>query len=132
MGKFQKRITKSVKNPPIDCLVVGQGFGHMDDFLHMFNTVFWYGYADDTLRAKNLIYRPTVKSTYDLRKITAIFFDLDQVNTFESFVPLLVNPGPDLFVEGDEVIPRTVTKDLYQLGYRAIAQLGECHQWSKI
>lgn len=132
MSKFQKRITKTVKNPPIDALVIGQGFGHMSDILEIFSTVFWYGYKDDSMRVKNLIYRPTVESTYDLRKLTAMFFDIDQVNTLESFVPLLVNPGPDLFIEGNEVIPRSDTKHLYQLGYRAIAQLGSCHQWSKI
>ena len=132
MNKFQKRIAKNMKNPPIDALVVGEGFGHMHSILEIFNTVFWNGYKEDTLRAKNLIYRHTVKSTYDLRKLSAIFFDLDKVNTFEDFVPLLVNPGPDLFIEGNTVIPRTDTARLYQLGYNAIAQLGDCHQWSKI
>lgn len=130
MDKFKKRISKNVKKVPIDCLVVGNGFGYFESLLEMFNTVFVYE-TDITTKARNLITRKTIESTFDLRDVTAVFIDLDKLHIMDQLSPLLIKVAPDIFVEGDEVIPKTETKFLYQVGYRAIAKLGWCHQWSR-
>jgi len=131
MDKFKKRISKNVKKVPIDCLVVGNGFGNFDNLLGMFNTVFVYE-TDIETKARNLISRKTIESTFDLRDVTAIFIDLDKLHIMDQLSPLLTKVEPDIFIEGEEVIPRTESKLLYQIGYKAIAQLGWCHQWSRL
>jgi hypothetical protein len=132
MNKFKKRITKNIRKTPIDALVLGNAFGRLDAVLDVFDTVFLYGNDDLTLRFRNLIYRTELNSTFNLYNLTAIFIDLKHIGLFETLVPLLNNPQPDLFIEGNEVIPKTETKILYREGYRAVAQLGDFHQWSKI
>lgn len=130
MDKFKKRISKNVKKVPIDCLVIGNGFGYLDNLLEMFNTVFVYE-SDISIKARNLILRETIESTFDLRDVTAVFIDLNKLHIMNQLSPLLTSVEPDIFVEGDDVIPKTETKLLYQIGYRAIAKLGWCHQWSR-
>ena len=131
MEKFQKRLSKNMKSHPIDCLVLGNGFDYFMNLLDMFNTVFVY---ENTLnlKRKNLIYRKSIKDVYHLKDITAIFIDLDKLKLIDELSPLLSSVWPDLFIEGDDVIPRTESKVLYQLGYNAVAQLGFCHVWRKV
>lgn len=131
MDKFQKRLSKNMKSSPIDCLVIGDGFGFLDQLLEMFNTVFVYQ-STTNLKVKNLINRNTLESTFQLRNVTAVFIDLDKLHIMNELSPLYTTVWPDLFIEGDDVIPRTETKQLYQLGYNAIAKLGWCHQWRKV
>jgi hypothetical protein len=131
MDKFQKRITKNIKNPPIECLVVGNGFGHLENLLQMFNTVFVYE-SDVTIKSKNLIHRKNIKSTFHLKNINGVFIDLDKLKYMDKLTPLYTSTWPDIFIEGDEVIPKTESKLLYDLGYNAVAKLGWCHQWRKI
>ena len=132
MSKFKKRITKSIKKPCNDCLVIGNAFGHLEEVLEMFNTVFVYKNTDKNLRVKNLVNITNIDVSYDKRHITAVFIDIDYISYFEHIIPLLTSAAPDLFVEGNEVVPKTETKDLYRQGYRAITQLGWCHHWSRI
>jgi hypothetical protein len=131
MNKFQKRITKSIKKSPIDCLIVGDGFGHADDLIEMFNTVFVL-HGTIQKKARNLVMRKDANTVFQLRDVAGIFISLDRVNHIEELSPLLSSSSPDIFVEGNEVLERTHTKVLYQLGYRAIAQLNFCHQWSRV
>ena len=120
-----------MKNPPIDCLVVGNAFGHLNELLNMFNTVFLLESNTD-IKAKNLVNRKNIESTFDLKNVTAVFVDLDKLNIMNKLSPLYTSTWPDLFIEGDEVIPRSETNLLYQLGYNAIAKLGWCHSWRKV
>lgn len=131
MEKFQKRLSKNMKSPPIDCLVLGNGYGYLSDLLEMFNTVFVFD-ADVKTKAKNLIQRNSLKDTFHLKDITAVFIDLDKLNMMNELSPLYTSIWPDLFIEGNDIIPRTESKMLYQLGYNAVAQLGFCHVWRKV
>ena len=129
MNKFQKRIAKNIKKSPIDCLIIGDGFMHLDDLIGMFKTVFLLD-STKNIKAKNLILRKDVQSVFDLRDIGGIFVDLSKIEIIDSLSPLLSRSNPDVFIEGNDVIERQYSKTLYQLNYRAIAQLGYCHQWS--
>ena len=132
MEKFRKRITKCVKKIPIDCIVIGNAFGYLEATLEMFDTIFLFNFDGEQTKAKNLIYRKDLSTVYNMPNITAIFIDYKYIDTFEKLLPILTSAQPDLFIEGNEVVPKTETKSLYKHGYRAIAQLGFCHQWSKI
>src|SRR6056300_963247 len=128
MTKFKKRITKNIRQPIQDCLVIGNAYGFLEDVLHTFDTVFLFGNTNLNLKAKNLIYRQNLESAFGLPRLSAVFIDTEYVNTFDVIGPLLTGPKPDLFVEGNTVTPKTETKNLYKNGYRAVAQLGWCHQ----
>ena len=131
MNKFQKRLSKNMKSPPNECLIIGNGFGNIESLLQMFNTVFVYD-SDITIKSKNLIHRKDIKSTFHLKNINGIFIDLDKIQYMDQLTPLYTCVWPDIFIEGDEVIPRIQSNNLYQLGYNAIAQLGGYHQWRKV
>ena len=131
MNKFQKRIAKNIKKSPIDCLVVGNGFGHFDDILEMFDTVFLIE-STVSKKARNLIKRKDFNTVFGLKNISGVFMDLEKVETIDSLSPLLSGSWPDIFVEGNDVLERQYTSVLYQLGYRAVSQLDFCHQWSVI
>lgn len=131
MNKFQKRLSKNMKNPPIDCLVIGNGVGQFTNLLDLFNTVFVYDTDMDT-KQRNLIPRKSIEDTFHLKNITAIFIDLNKLNVMDKLSPLYTSAWPDVFIEGNDVIPRSESKLLYQLGYNAIAQLGGYHQWRKV
>lgn len=132
MAKFKKRITKNIRQPIQDCLVIGNAYGFLDEVLDTFDTVFLYKHPDTLLKAKNLIYRQTLESAFTLPRLSAVFIDLHHVNIFDDITPILTGPRPDLFVEGNVVVLKDKTENLYRNGYRAVAQLGWCHQWSKI
>src|SRR6056300_533502 len=110
MNKFIKRISKNIKKSPIDCLVVGDGFSHIDDILEMFNTVFVYSTGLNDRKARNLVLRQNIESTFHLLDLSAIFVDRNKTHVFDKIESLLANPSPDIFVEGNEVLPRTETK----------------------
>jgi hypothetical protein len=129
MNKFQKRISKNIKKSPIHCVVVGNGFGHIEDFLGLFDTVFLLESSLD-MKAKNLIQREEISGVFNLRDIGGVFIDRERVHVIDYLSPLLSKVNPDVFIEGDDVIERQYSKVLYQLKYRAVAQLGQCHQWS--
>jgi len=129
MNKFQKRIAKNIKKSPIHCVVVGNGFGHIEDFLGLFDTVFLLE-STLTIKAKNLIQREEISGVFNLRDVGGIFLDRDRQHVIDHLSPLLSKFNPDVFIEGNDVIERQYSKVLYQLKYRAVAQLGECHQWS--
>lgn len=133
MNKFQKRIAKNAKKSPMQCLVVGDGFSMLEEILEMFDTVFVLESTTDK-KTKNLITRKNIESTFDLLNVTTIFVDLNKLDLIEKLSPLISRNSPDIFIEGDEVIPRTVNANqfLYKIGYNALYKLGWCHQWSKI
>ena len=132
MTKFKKRITKNIRQPIQDCLVIGDSFGFFEDLLDLFDTVFVIYPNKTDFKAKNLIIRQKLESAFGLPRVSAVFIDLEHVNTFDELGPILTGAKPDLFVEGNTVILKDKTKNLYKNGYRAVAQLGWCHQWSKI
>lgn len=132
MSKFRKRITKSMSKPLNDSLVIGNAFGYIDEVLKMYNTVFLFGNDVEVPKAKNLVHRTSIEVAYNMPHITAIFVDENYIDCFGKLVPILNSASPDLFVQGNEVVPKTETKDLYKNGYRAVKQLGWCHKWSRI
>ena len=132
MSKFKKRITKSMSKPLNDCLVIGQGYGFLKDILEMYNTVFIYGNNEPVPKAKNLILRTSIDVAYNIPNITTIFIDQTHIKYFDQLIPILTSAAPDLYIEGNEVVPKTETTALYKHGYRAVTQLGWCHHWSRI
>jgi len=132
MAKFKKRIIKTIEKPTNSALVMGNGFGHLEEILEMFNTVFVFRDDPPGIKSRNLIYKSNLKAVNDLKGIDVVFFDLQKVNFFEHISPLLVGSMPDLIVEGNDVVLKDKTENLYRNGYRALAQGGSWHYWRKV
>jgi len=59
MAKFQKRLRKMSVNST-NALVIGHGFGKIEDIVQTFNSVFITSYDNTDFKSKNLIYRETI------------------------------------------------------------------------
>lgn len=128
MPKIEKKLKKFF--PTLNnCLVIGTGFGYLDDFLTMFDTVFLCGTAT-SIKAKNLVYKQDFKDLNTITDINFIFFDLDSVNCLNSTQQVWYKYRPVIIIQGREVIGRHLSLPLYKTNYRAIAQENKFHIWT--
>lgn len=131
MSKFIKRVKKSLRG--IDtALVLGDAFGNLPEVLTVFNSVFVYNDQHPDLRRKNLVYIQKGCSLDTLPNIDAVFINLSRVKEIESLVLIMTKFKPTIFIEGDEVIGRSLSVELYRNNYRASEQLGTFHSWKKL
>lgn len=131
MSKLVKRIKKSL--PEIrNAIVIGSGFGQLEQLLEIFNSVFVFMNTDTRLKKKNVIYRENLEGMHLLPEITVMFIDINQKESLDKFENIMVTLKPIFFIEGNEVIGREYSKKFYQTGYRAVEQLGLFHVWKKI
>lgn len=128
MSKFGKRIKKFVGSLE-NCLVVGHGFGKMSEMLETFDTVFVIAEEFPSIKAKNLIFRESFDGIDLLTGISVIFFDRDQVDKIKNTIPLWYRQKPHILIEGNDVIGRDLSKDLYDHNYRAVELQGTHHIW---
>lgn len=132
MSKFKKRISKLSKKHPKDALVIGTAWGHLTEVLEMYPSVFVYSKTTIDLKAPNLIIRKDIKDCLALPDLSVIFVDLEYFKSVDYISSLLKKPSPEIFVEGNEVVPKTQTQNLYRHNYNAIAQSGSFHQWVRV
>ena len=128
MSKLIKRLRKLIKTPE-NAVVLGQGFGHMDIILNLFNTIFIFSWDKPTLKAKNLIFRENFDDLSPLDHVSMVFVDLNQLQHLEKIMPLCIRYRSLIIVEGNEVIGRDLSKVLYANNYRAVDQHGFYHVW---
>lgn len=128
MSKFRKRISKSDFSGG-NAVVISTGFGHLDDLLDIYDTIFIIGKKPE-VKHRNLIYRE--ERRYDvIYDISAIFLDLNMLHELE-FLPSVMNKWkPAICVEGNEVIGRDKSQLLYKYHYRAVEQSGIYHVWKR-
>ncbi len=100
MGKFSKRIKKINKHYR-NGVVVGSGFGNIEDLLESTSTIFIVYPKDSSLRRKNLIYRENLELVHSLHDIDFVFIDKDMVNLIPEIKPLWKRAHCLLIVEGD-------------------------------
>jgi hypothetical protein len=121
MSKFAKRLRKTLGRLE-NCLVVGHGFGKMEDLFEIFNTVF-------LIKSKKLIYRENYDDLNQISELSVIFFDVDQIKEFKSVLPLVYKFKPYVIVEGSDIRDRNYFKDLYENRYQAIEIHSTHHLW---
>jgi len=131
MNKFTKRL-KKLDLVFENALVIGSAFGHLEDLLSLYRTVFVLDRQHPGITAKNLVYREPNSDLHTLDHLTAVFLDLEHKDHIGKFVPAMVRYHPDFFIEGNDVLGREYTKSFYNNGYRAVSQQGLFHIWKKI
>lgn len=131
MNKFQKRILKA-HQPVNNALVVGTGFGQLEQISAVFNSVFVIDFEPPSVKCKNIIFREGASPLDPLTDITATFVDLNHINTLEKIKNVLSKHRPAIFIEGNEIINRDLSLEIWNLGYRPLEQQGLFHTWKKI
>jgi hypothetical protein len=131
MSKFKKRVFKS-GGSPLNALVVGTGFGRLEEITEMFKTVFVIADEYPEIRLKNVIFREDAFRLDLLSDVKSVFIDLDRVDYIENLEVILQRHTPDVFIEGNDVIDRDKSKLLWKIGYRAVDQQGLFHTWKRI
>jgi len=130
MSKFTKRV-KKIFDIHTSCLVIGQGFGYLEDILEVFETVFVISDKKPEIKHRKLVYRENCDNLSDLYGIQAMFFDLDQLDKLIYMPVVWTKNQPTVLIEGNDPIERTHSKPLYDYGFRCVELLGFFHIWKK-
>lgn len=131
MSKFKKRLTKSTKKFS-SAIVLGKGFGYLDEICEEFGTVFIHSVTEPEIRIKNLVKRNSIDSLTGLHPISHIFIDRDYVKCLDYLTNLFLKEHSDVIIEGDEPIDRSRSTNLYRHGYECVEKLGFAHYWKKV
>jgi hypothetical protein len=109
--------------------VIGHGFGHLQDILEIFRTVFVIGVEQPNIKSKNLIYRETFDNITQISEIGAVFYDLEQIQRVEETSQSWLRHRAIVVIEGNEPIDRTLSKFLYASFYQCTGTHGFFHTW---
>jgi hypothetical protein len=131
MNKFQKRLKKLQKHNE-NALVVGQGFGHLNEILEIYKTVFVINEAHPEIKARNLIYRNNFDDISHMVELTVIIVDLDKVDHLDKLTQLWIRSKSSIVIEGNDPIDRSKSKSLYNTNWQCIDLCGFFHVWEKI
>jgi len=131
MSKIAKRIKKNLKKSN-NLLVIGSGWGILEDILSVYDTVFVVDNEYPGIRHKNLVYKNFKAQLTSLPNISVILIDRDKIDKLNIIAPLITSARPQIAIQGEEVIPRTESGLLYQTHYRATAQHGFFHVWESL
>lgn len=128
MGKFSKRIKKINKHYR-NGVVIGSGFGNLEDLLESTSTIFIVYPKDSSLRRKNLIYREDLESVHSLHDIDFVFVDKDMVNLIPELKSLWKRIHCLLIVEGDPSTSMEYNKFLKKERFQIIEIGKKWHIW---
>ena len=119
MAKFSKKLTK-IKKRLANCVLLGQGFGHLDDILEVFGTVFVVGATTLTIRQRNIIYIADIDYLSMVSDIDMVFVDLDRTEDMKFLSPILNRWHPIIFIEGGEIISNEQSQSIKFHNYEVV------------
>lgn len=128
MAKFQKRLRKMSVNST-NALVIGHGFGKIEDIVQTFNSVFITFYDNIDFKSKNLIYREKIDDLSTLVEIGAVFIDLKNLNKLSEVMPMIRKYRAPVLIEGREMISKELAQPLIDFGYRPTDQSDSFYVW---
>jgi urate oxidase len=130
MDKFEKRLRK-ISNSYNNALVLGNSFGHLEKILTIYSTVFVINKLP-TIKAKNLVYRENFNHLDNIAQVSAVFFDLDNLEYLSNLKDCWQRNNAVVIIEGNEPIGREFSKPLYDSGWGCTSLQGFFHVWEKI
>lgn len=130
MAKFQKRLRKMSVNLT-NALVIGHGFGKIEDIVQTFNSVFITSYDNMDFKSKNLIYRETTNDLASLAEIGAVFVDLKNLNVLTEVMPMIRKFRSPVLIEGRDMIDGELAWPLINFGYRPSDQSDSFYVWKQ-
>ena len=130
MAKFQKRLRKMSVNST-NALVIGHGFGKIEDIVQTFNSVFITSYDNTDFKSKNLIYRETINDLSTMIEIGAVFIDLKNLNKLPEVMPMIRKYRSPVLIEGRDMISKEIAQPLIDFGYRPTDQSDSFYVWKQ-
>jgi len=128
MTKLQKRLNKLTKNTT-SALVIGTAFGQLTQILDIYSTVFVYDEDNCELKAKNLIFRQNIDRLDYLVNVGVVFLDMKHISKLDNLQPFWKKNNSLVLIEGNDAIPRELSKPLYDSGWRCTSLQGTFHVW---
>ena len=130
MDKFEKRLKKISKSCN-NALVMGTAFGHLEKILKIYSTVFVINNIP-AIKAKNLVYRENFDYLDSIIQVSAVFFDLNNLEYLENLKDYWQRNDSIVVIEGNDPIGREFSKPLYDTGWGCTSLQGFFHVWEKI
>jgi urate oxidase len=130
MDKFEKRL-KKLSNSYNNALVLGSAFGYLEKILSIYSTVFVINQVP-AIKAKNLIYRENFDHLNNIIQVSAVFFDLNNLQYLDDLKDCWQKNNSIVVIEGNEPIGREFSKPLYESGWRCTSLQGFFHVWEKL
>jgi len=128
MNKIQKRLSKLSKNTT-NALVIGTAFGQLAQLLDLYSTVFVYDEDNCELKAKNLIFRQNIDRLDYLVNVGVVFLDMKHISKLDNLQTFWKKNNSLVLIEGNDAIPRELSKPLYDSGWRCTSLQGIFHVW---
>jgi len=128
MSKFIKRLSK-IQNNFDTALVVGSAFGHLEDLLLVFNTVFVIANTHPDYRAKNLVYRNFKSELNVLPNISVFFIDTEYNSIISHYTHILTKSKPVLVIGNSDYLDREHIRPLLNYGYKRVSKQYDYHFW---
>lgn len=131
MSKFTKRVLGKGKNSRC-CLVIGDGFGLIDDIIDNFRTVFIVNSGDRSLRKRNVVYRQDFTGIDILTDIDVIFINRDQERGLALSEPVFAKFRPTVIIENTDSWSRESIRSLQIKGYHLVETHKNFVKWARI
>lgn len=130
MTKLAKRLNKAIGDTG-NVLVIGTGFGHLESLLEISNTVFVINNVPPSVKSKKLVYRQNFDDLSPLCDITSIFIDRNKIAEIPRLSALWNRWKSKIVIEGQHVIDREFSKQLYISHWQAVEQTENFHIWKR-
>lgn len=130
MDKFKKRIRKLIKHPT-NAIVIGKGFGQLNELAEIFSTLFVFSWGEPSLKRKNIVAREDFSDLNQLADVCAIIIDLDQIHHLSSMSTIWQRYKVHVLIEGNTPIERNLSQSLYASHFKCIDQHGFYHVWKQ-
>lgn len=128
MSKFVKRI-KKLNKAARNVLIVGQGWGNLQDVIDSYSSIFLIDDEKRLVRAKNLIYREDFNNLNQLQDVDLVLLDLDHENHINDVIILLKRWSSILLIEGPELISKENQKLLKSNRYEIVEVQKRYYVW---
>lgn len=129
MSKFIKRIRKTKKHPE-NCIVVGHGFGYLDDFCQLFNNVFSLTVDDQLTKRRNLIYRQDFDELSLIAGIDFIFVDFAHLAKIHLIENVITRFRCAVYINHGLFIDACYGKFFGKIGYEIVEINKEYQMWN--
>lgn len=131
MNKFAKRV-KKCSNHSGNALIVGTGYGQLENILKIYKTVFVVSPEPPEIRAKNLVYRQNFGNLNQLTEINTIFLDRNKIGVISELSMLWQRNDSVVLIEGEDHIDRSDAGPFYSSGWACTSKQGFFHVWEKL
>lgn len=130
MSKCITTVKKSLA-PLENAVVVGTGFGYLEEIVDVFKSVFVIADEPPNFRRKNLIYRQNFENMNSIIEISHIFIDRSQVSSLDKMSNIWIRLKPWILIEGDDVIERHEATSLWETEYIPVDRCHWYHVWKR-